>query len=317
MKAIIYEKYGGPEVLQLAELPDPVPADNEILVKQQATVVSSGDLKLRQATPFIVRLFNGLFKPKNNILGSTVAGQVVAVGKSVKHFSPGDPVFGFIGFGAYAELICIPENGAISLLPQNMDYKKAAAIPFGALSANYFLKKSRIQKGQKVLIYGASGSVGTMAVQLAAYLGAHVTAVCSTSNKLLVKSLGAHQVLDYTQDEFPEKEKTYDVVFDTVNKLSYARAKQLIRPYGIFLTTGFSPKLMMQSLLAPLIDKKYLMMGFAKETRQDLLYIKQLVGSFALEPVIEKVYPLEEIAQAHAHAEKGHKKGNLVITFKS
>src|SRR6185503_4528086 len=237
MKAIVYKTYGSPEVLQLSEVKKPVPGDNEILIKVKATAVNSGDVRLRKADPFAVRFFFGLMKPKKNILGGVLSGEVEAIGKDVKLFKVGDEVFGSTGmsFGAYAEYKCLPETAVLALKPRKMTHREAAVIPFGATPALYYLRKANIQKGQRVLVYGASGAVGTAAIQLAKYLGAEVTGVCSAANASLVKSLGADKVFDYRTEDFKQNEEKYDVVFETVNKLSVKDAAKKVKKGGVLL----------------------------------------------------------------------------------
>jgi len=317
MKAVVYTKYGPPEVLMLAEVEKPEPKPNEILLRVHSTTVSSGDVRLRKADPFAVRLFFGLVKPKKSILGFALAGEIEAIGKDVKLFKEGDKVFGTTGmsFGAYAEYTCLPEKGILAIKPNNTTYEEAAAIPFGADTALYFLRKGNIQRGQKILVYGASGAVGTAAVQLAKYFGAEVTGVCSTTNIEMVKKLGAEIVIDYTADDFAKSGNTYDVIFDTVGKSSFSGCIKSLKKKGILIlaNSGFSQ--MIQGLWTSISGKKKIITGFVKENPKDLIFIKELIEAGQLKSVIDRSYPLEQIAEAHRYVEKGHKKGNVVISI--
>jgi NADPH:quinone reductase-like Zn-dependent oxidoreductase len=318
MKAVIYTKFGPPEVLHLQEVEKPTPRANEVLIKIHATTVVKEDPDMR-ASPG----FNGFLKPRNPVLGQELAGEVEAVGSSVTRFRPGDQVFGFDMFGAYAEYKCMPEDKALDIKPANMSYEEAASVPNGALTALPFLRdKGNINSGQAVLIYGASGSVGTAAVQLAKYYGAKVTGVCSTANLELVKSLGADQVIDYTQEDFTENGKTYDIIFDTVGKRSFSECKRSLADAGIYLTTVPTPVNMLQGLWPAKRGSKKVKFAAAGlrpagEKIKDLVLLTELVEAGKLKAVIDRCYPLEQIAEAHRYVEQGHKKGNVVIKVAS
>ena len=323
MKAIICTKYGPPDVLQLKEVEKPVPKDNEILVRIHATTVTAADVINRSFTfpPYLwlfARISLGIMRPKNPILGFELAGEIESVGKNVEYWKEGDQVFAStfeFGFGCYAEYKCLPEEGAIAIKPVNMTYEAAAAIPLGGLTALTFLRdRARIQSGQKVLIYGASGSIGTYAVQLGRYFGAEVTGVCSTTNLEMVKSLGADKVIDYTKEDFTKSCETYDIVFDVVNKSSFSHCKSSLTQRGIYLATFPTLTFIIQMLWTSMVGSKKAVSGEASEKAEDLDLLKELIETGELKPVIDRCYPLEQTAEAHRYVETGHKKGNVVIT---
>ncbi|NHC38218.1 NAD(P)-dependent alcohol dehydrogenase [Scytonema millei] len=321
MKAIVCTEYGSPQVMQLKEVEKPTPKDNEVLIRIHATTVTSADLRLRKADPFAVRFFYGFIKPKKSaILGSELAGEIEAVGKNVTQFQAGDRVFAGagIGLGANAEYICLPEAGAIAIKPTNMTYEEAAAIPFGATTSLIFLRdKGKIQSGQKVLIYGASGALGTAAVQLAKYFETEVTGVCSTANLELVKSLGADAVIDRTQEDFTKSGKTYDIIFDTVGKSSFSGCLRSLKQKGIYLRAvhiDLSP--ILRGLWTSMTSSKKVIGGIAIERKADLIFLKELIEAGKIKSVIDRRYPLEQTAEAHRYVEQGHKQGSVVITVK-
>ena len=311
MRAIVCTRYGPPEVLQMRDVEKPEPKDNQLLVRVLATTVTSGDVRVRKADPWIVRLFTGLLKPKKPILGSDLAGVVEAVGKDVTRFKTGDPVFGS-GVHTYAEYTCLREEGPRAIKPANMTFEEAAAIPWGGGCSLYFLRRGNIQKGQRVLLYGASGSLGTAAIQLAKYFGAEVTGVCSTANLALVKALGADKVIDYTKEDFTEP-GAYDLIYHTVGKISFSRSLTSLKRGGTYVS-ALSLVPILRRPRAWISGRKKVVGGIAKVKAEDMAFLKGLVEMGHLRAVIDKRYPLEQITEAHRYVEKGHKKGNVVIT---
>ncbi|MCW3110454.1 MAG: NADPH:quinone reductase [Segetibacter sp.] len=317
MKAIVYTQYGPPQVLQLKLVEKPVPKDNEVLIKVKATAVNSGDLRLRKADPFAVRFFFGLTKPRKNILGSVLSGEVEAIGKDVKLFKIGDQVFGTTGmsFGAYAEYKCLPEGAVLALKPNNMTHEEAAVIPFGGITALFFIKKANIKSGQKVLINGASGAVGTAAIQLAKYFGANVTGVCSTANLDMVGSLGAGAVVDYSKEDFTKNGETYDVIFDTVDKISFSNSLRSLNKKGTLILGASGLSGMLQGLWTSMTSSKKVITGMISEKAEDINFLKGLIENGKMKAVIDRTYSIAQLAEAHAYVEKGHKKGNVAITL--
>ncbi|PEJ34961.1 NAD(P)-dependent alcohol dehydrogenase [Peribacillus butanolivorans] len=321
MKAIVYTKYGPPDVLQLKEVKKPTPKENEILVKVKATTVTVADIRSRRFTvPLSVwlpaRITLGFRRPKKSILGLELSGEVESVGKDVKQFKEGDQVFAAsqIGYGAYAEYKCLPENGPVSIKPNNLSFEEAAAIPIGARTALFYLRKANIKSGQKVLVYGASGSVGSYAVQIAKYFGADVTGVCSTTNLELVKSLGADEVIDYTREDFSSKGETYDVIFEAVDKSSFSACMKSLKKDGTYINVTV-PLPGVRMLWTKLTSNRKLILGQnSPENSEALNFLKELVETGKLKVVIDRYYAFEEIVEAHRYVEKGHKKGNVVIT---
>lgn len=315
MKAAVYTQYGAPEVLQVKEVEKPMPGNNEILVRIKATAVNSGDLRLRKADPFAVRFIFGFLKPKKQILGSVFSGEIESVGKDVKHFKAGDAVFGHtdMSFGAYAEYICMPENGSLAIKPTTITHQEAAVIPFGGVTALHFIKKAAIKPGQKVLVVGASGAVGSAAIQLAKSFGAHVTGVCSTANIALVKSIGADEVIDYTKEDFTQNGEMYDVIFDTVNSISVSRSKKSLHKNGKMILSAAGMPEMLQGAWISMTSSQKVLTGVISHTAADINFLKGLIETGQFKPVIDRTYTLAQIVEAHAYAEKGRKKGNVAI----
>ncbi|MEM7029764.1 MAG: NAD(P)-dependent alcohol dehydrogenase [Chloroflexota bacterium] len=321
MKAMICTAYGSPDVLQLQEVEKPVPKDDEVLIKVRIATATTAGLAGRTGKPAFARLFSGLTKPKNTILGIELAGEIESVGKDVTLFKPGDQVFGMTGAttpGAYAEYKCMPETGALVIKPTNITDEEAAAIVEGGITAINFLKnKANVQSGQKVLIYGASGSVGTASVQVAKYLGAEVTGVCSTANLALVESLGADQVIDYTKEDFTKNGQTYDIIFDTVGKRSFSQCKDSLTDKGIYLDAGNAATLLPMMWTSLFGRKKAILVASyvrsAHDIRKDLVFLKTLIEDGHIKAIIDRHYPLAQTAEAHRYVETGRKKGNVVI----
>ncbi len=318
MKAIVCTKYGPPDVLKLKKVDKPTPRDNEVLIKVHASTVAAGDVRLRSCTwaPWFwlpARIMFGFFKPRKPIPGNELAGEIEAVGKDINQFKVGDQVYGItwtVSFGgANAEYICLPEN-EVAIKPVNMTYEEAAAAPIGGLTALVLFRKGKIKKEQKVLIYGASGSVGTYAVQLAKHFGAEVTAVCSTLNIDLVKSLGADKISDYTKEDFTESGQVYDIIFDAVMKAPYSRCKSLLKKRGVYITVDY-PFLL--ALWTSIFGNRRVVFGIANNI-EDLKILRELIEAGKIKAVIDRCYSLEQTAEAHRYVEKGHKKGNVVIT---
>ncbi len=322
MKAFVYTKYGPPDVLQLKEVAKPTPKDNEILIKTHAATVTSGDWRVRSLDmpvgfALIARLVLGAWRPRQPILGTELAGEVESVGKDVKNFKVGDQVFAFsgAGMGCYAQYKCMPEDGAVALKPPNLTYEEAAAMSFGGTTALDFFRRGKLQSGERVLVNGASGGVGTAAVQLAKHFGADVTGVCSTANGELVRSLGATHVIDYTKDDFTQNGETYDVIVDTVGTASFSRSKDSLKEGGrLLMILGGLPDMLGIPWVSMTSNKKVIA-GPAAERGEDLRFLAKLAEAGEFKPVIDRRYPFEQIAEAHSYVDTGRKKGNVVITL--
>ena len=327
MKAIIWTKYGPPEVLQIMEVDKPTPKDNEVLVKIHATTVTAGDCEMRNLQfPFFlsipIRIWVGITKPRENTIpGTELAGEIESVGKNVKAFKPGDQVYGAVGmhFGANAEYICMPEEpgeleGGITIKPANMSYEEAATVPFGGRDALHFLRLGNIQRGQKMLINGAGGSIGTFAVQIAKLMGAEVAAVDSAAKLDMLRAIGADQVIDYTREDFTQNGQIYDVIFDVVGTLSLARCEGSITENGTFLLANPARSQLIQAPWKRMTSGKKVITQTASGTVADLIYLRELIEAGKISTVIDRTYPLEQIVEAHKYVETGGKLGNLVIT---
>jgi NADPH:quinone reductase-like Zn-dependent oxidoreductase len=320
MRAVVHDRYGPPEVLRLEEVERPVPEDDEVLIRIHATTVNRTDCHIRGANPFLWRLFGaGFLRPKQRLSGSDLAGEVVAVGTSVSEFAVGDYVFGTSGyrFGAHAEFICVPESGRITHMPAGMSFGEAAAIADGALAALASLKHVNLRDGQRIVVYGASGAMGTAAVQLAKHFGADVTAVCNTKNVELVRSLGADRVVDYTQEDFTRSGERYDIVLDAVQKHSFRRSRSSLKPGGVYVATdlGFLWHVPLVALASRWIGDRKLVFSLDRPTKDDLLLVKELIEAGKYRAVIDRRYPLEEVVEATRYVETGQKTGNVVLTL--
>ena len=313
MRAVVYDSYGPPDVLRIENVEQPAPADDEMLVRVHATTVNRTDCGWRSGKPFFVRYFIGLRRPKRHILGMELAGVVEAVGTAVTGFAVGDEVFGVKGFGAHAELVCIREGGAVAHKPPQLSFEEAAAVCDGACIALSCLRKTDLGEGRRILVYGASGSVGTAAVQLARHFGADVTAVCNTKNLELARSLGADEVVDYTQEDFARNGETYDLVFDAVGKLTFSRCRGSLNPGGIYIATDGLRNLVW-GVWTSRVGEKRAALGVAKYTKEDVLLLKELLESGRYRAVIDRTYPLEDAVEAMRYVETQQKTGNVVLT---
>ena len=323
MRAVVYDRYGPPDVLRIEDVARPEPKEDEVLVKVHATTVNRSDVHIREAnrtsgmaTSLLSRLVSGVRRPRQPVLGSEFAGEVEAVGPSVKEFSVGDKVFGSSGlrFGAHAEFMCIRESRRIAHMPAGMSFAEAAPICDGALNALMCLKVADLKKGRRILIYGASGAIGTAGVQLARHFGADITAVCSTKNLELVKSLGADRVIDYTQEDFTKNRQTYDVIFDAVGKHSFSRSRGSLEPDGLYLPTDGVENLFLALWTPRFAGKKVVFQIPPRQTKQDVLFLKKLVEAGEYRPVIDRCYPLEQVIEATRYVETQQKTGNVVLT---
>jgi len=321
MKASIYREYGPPNVLQLKEIEKPVPKDNEVLIRVHAATVNRTDCAMLRAKPFIMRFFTGLFKPRNPILGTDFAGKIEALGKKVASFKAGDKVFGFddTGLRSHAEFMVLSENNVLATIPNNISYEQAAASIEGAHYAYNFINKIELKSGQRVLVNGATGAIGSAAVQLLKYFGAVITAVCNTKNIELVKSIGASQVIDYTKDDFTKSGEKYDFVFDAVGKSTFKKCKPLLKAGGIYISSELGPYVqnLFYALVTPIIGKKKVVFPFPKNCKQSVLLVKRLFEEGKFKAVIDREYPIEKIAEAFNYVEKGQKTGNVIINVTS
>ncbi len=329
MKAIVYTKYGPPDVLELKEVDKPVPKDDEVLIRVHASPVNYGDIIARNFANiptrefhmplpllFPARIFFGFRKPRITILGAELAGEIESVGKEVTLFREGDQVFGYRGqsMGANAEYLCMPEDGMVGIKPANMTYEEAACVPYGGIMALSLLRKVDVKKGQNVLINGASGGIGSLAVQLAKYYGAEVTGVCSTPRLEYVKALGADKVIDYTKEDFTQSSETYDLIFDILGKSTFSRCRNSLKPNGRYLLASFKFGKILQMLGTSIIGSKKVICAMASEKQEDMVLLKELVETGEIKTIIDRTYPLEQAAEAHRYYEEGHAQGKVVIT---
>jgi NADPH:quinone reductase-like Zn-dependent oxidoreductase len=317
MKAVVYDRYGPPEVLRIEEVERPVPEDDEVLVRIHATTVTRTDTGLRSAEFFISRFVTGLRRPKRQILGIELAGEVEAVGSGVTEFEVGDQVFGAKGFAAHAEYAVMPESAPLAHKPANVSFEEAAAVCDGAALALACLRKAGVREGQRIVVYGATGSVGTAGVQLARHLGAHVTAVGNTKNVDLLRSLGADEIVDYLQEDFTKNGETYDVVFDAVGMHSFRRCRRSLKPGGVYVSTdlGFMWHVPLLALLTRWLGSKKVAMGITKYAKADVLLLEKLLETREYRAVIDRRYPLENVVEASKYVETGQKTGNVVLTL--
>jgi NADPH:quinone reductase-like Zn-dependent oxidoreductase len=314
MRAVVQRQYGGPDVLQVEQIPKPTPREGEVRIRVRAT---TADCWVRTGGPAWGKLVLGLRQPRRPVIGIELAGDIEACGRSVRHFREGDPVYAFTGFalGAYAEYVCLPEGSSVERKPANTSYEEAAALVDGATTALFFLRdRARLQPGQRVMIYGASGSVGTYAVQLAKLLGAHVIGVCSSANAEAVRALGADEVVDYTRQDFAALPEPCDVVFDAIGKSTFSRCRRALTPRGLYLSTTLGATILLQSLWTRLGRGRRAGWGLSIEKREDLRFVRELVERGELSPILDRRYPLEQIAEAHRYVDTGRKRGNVVIT---
>jgi NADPH:quinone reductase-like Zn-dependent oxidoreductase len=316
VRAVVHDRYGPAEVLRIEDVERPVPGEDEVLVRIRATTVTRTDAGLRSAELFISRFVTGLRRPKRQILGMELAGEVEAVGSAVSEFEVGDQVFGVTGSGAHADYVCLRESAAVAHKPAGVTFEEAAAVCDGAALALACLRKADLSEGQRIVVYGASGSVGTAGVQLAKHFGAHVTAVCKTKNVELVRSLGADEVVDYTQEDFTKNGETYDVVFDAVGMHSFRRCRRSLKPGGVYVSTdlGFMWQVPLLALLTRWVGSKKVAMGITKYAKEDVLLLKELLEARKYRAVIDRRYPLEDVIEATKYVETGQKTGNVVLT---
>jgi NADPH:quinone reductase-like Zn-dependent oxidoreductase len=317
MRAVVHDRYGPPEVLRLEEVERPVPNADQLLVRIRATTVNRTDTGLRSAEFFVSRFFTGLRRPKRRILGMELAGEVEEVGSAVTEFEVGDEVFGVSASGAHAEFVCMRESAPLAHKPAGMTFEEAAAVCDGAALALACLRKADLREGQRIVVYGASGSVGTAGVQLAKHFGAHVTAVCNTKNLELVRSLGADEVIDYTREDFTKNGETYDVVFDAVGKHSFRRCRRSLKRGGTYVSTdpGSLWHVPLFALLTRWIGDKKVKLGITRYSKKDVLFLKELVEAGKYRAVIDRRYPMEDVIEATRYVETGQKTGNVVLTM--